>query len=155
MIQSEESKHKRTRDELGCSYLERLGEAVNENPHRVFFMEDVDQIDYCSRKGIQQAIESGRITVPGGETVSLMDAIIIFSCESFSSVSGACSPRRRQKLAENEEKNNEDESEEKSSGVSLDLNIAIEDDNGDEHSVGNSGILESVDKKVVFKIQEL
>ena len=152
---SEESKHKRTRDELGCSYLERLGEAVNENPHRVFFMEDVDQIDYCSRKGIQQAIESGRITVPGGETVSLMDAIIIFSCESFSSVSGACSPRRRQKLAENEEKNNEDESEEKSSGVSLDLNIAIEDDNGDEHSVGNSGILESVDKKVVFKIQEL
>ncbi|KAK7836899.1 protein smax1-like 3 [Quercus suber] len=152
---SEESRHKRTRDELGCSYLERLGEAVNENPHRVFFMEDGDQIDYCSRKGIQQAIESGRITVPGGETVSLMDAIIIFSCESFSSVSGACSPRRRQKLAENEEKNNEDDSEEKSSGVSLDLNIAIEDDNGDEHSVGNSGILESVDKKVVFKIQEL
>jgi len=154
---TEESKKKRTRGELGSSYLERFGEAVNENPHRVFFMEDVDQIDYCSQKGIKQAIESGRIILPGGETVPLMDAIIIFSCESFSSVSRACSPSRRQKHAENEEKTNEDDLEEKIPCVlSLDLNIAIEDDNGDhEHAVGEIGILESVDRQVTFRIQEL
>lgn len=155
---TEESKKKRTRGELGSSYLERFGEAVNENPHRVFFMEDVDQIDYCSQKGIKQAIESGRINLPGGETVPLMDAIIIFSCESFSSVSRACSPSRRQKHSdENEEKNNEDDLEEKIPCVlSLDLNIAIEDDNRDhEHAVGEIGILESVDRQVTFRIQEL
>lgn len=155
---TEESKKKRTRGELGSSYLERFGEAVNENPHRVFFMEDVDQIDYCSQKGIKQAIESGRINLPGGETVPLMDAIIIFSCESFSSVSRACSPSRRQTHSdENEEKNNEDDLEEKIPCVlSLDLNIAIEDDNRDhEHAVGEIGILESVDRQVTFRIQEL
>ncbi|KAB1225431.1 Chaperone protein ClpB1 [Morella rubra] len=153
---TEESKKKRTRDELGCSYLEKLGEAVNENPHRVFFIEDVEQIDYCSQKGIKQAIQSGRITLRGGETVPLMDAIIIFTCESSSSVSRSCSPPRRSKYAEKEDNKDEDELEElQNPCVPLDLNISIVEDNGNEHPVGDIGILEYVDRQVTFRIQEV
>ncbi|KAG2669470.1 hypothetical protein I3760_14G036400 [Carya illinoinensis] len=155
---TEEPKRKRMRDDLSSSYLEKFGEAVNENPHRVFFMEDIEQIDYCSQKGIKQAIESGRITLPSGDTVPLMDAIIIFSCESFSSESRVCSPPKRQKHADNNEKNNEDDMQEKSQCLPLDLNIAItEDMNGDNdgYPVCGIGILESVDRHVTFRIQQL
>lgn len=151
----EESKNKRARDELGCSYLERFGLALNENPHRVFFMEDAEQVDYCSQNGIKQAIESGRVTLPGGENVPVKDAIIIFSSESFSSASRACSPPRRQKTDESDDKIDENGLGEKSSVVSLDLNIAIEGDNGDPYSVDENSILEYVDKQIIFKIQEL
>ena len=161
----EYSKNKRTRNELGCSYVQRFGEAVNENPHRVFFMEDLEEVDHYSQKGIKNAIESGRITLPGGETVPLKDAIVIFSCESFSSVSRACSPTRSQKLSgaiTTKEKDHDDDgpdTEEKSPCVSLDLNIAVEDDDEDhddhdEDSDSHVGILESVDRKIIFKVQE-
>ncbi|KAL3579494.1 hypothetical protein D5086_020998 [Populus alba] len=152
----EESKNKRARDEFGCSYLDRLGLALNENPHRVFFMEDVDQVDNCSQKGIKQAIENGNVTLPDGEKVPLKDAIIIFSCESFCSVSRACSPLRRQKTGGNhEDKEDEDVMEEKSLVLSLDLNISFGDNGDDQCSLAEYGILESVDRQVVFKIQEL
>ncbi|KAJ6908929.1 protein SMAX1-LIKE 3-like isoform X1 [Populus alba x Populus x berolinensis] len=152
---TEESKNKRARDELGCSYLERLGLALNENPHRVFFMEDVDGVDNCSQKGIKQAIENGSVTLPDGEKVPLKDAIIVFSCESFSSVSRACSPPRRQKTSDHRDKEDEGGMEDKSPVLSLDLNISFEGDNGDEYSLAENGILESVDRQVIFKIQEL
>ncbi|XVF00037.1 hypothetical protein REPUB_Repub03eG0251800 [Reevesia pubescens] len=156
---NEEPNNKRKRDESGSSYVERLGEALNENPHRVMFMEDLEQVDYCSQKGIQQAIESGRITLSDGETVPVKDAIIIFSCESFSSVSRACSPRKIQNISETEEKeiNKESDMEQKISSVSLDLNIAIKDNNADESSsgIGDIGILEYVDKQIIFRVQEL
>ncbi|KAJ6986585.1 protein SMAX1-LIKE 3-like isoform X1 [Populus alba x Populus x berolinensis] len=152
---TEESKNKRARDELGCSYLERLGLALNENPHRVFFMEDVDGVDTCSQKGIKQAIENGSVTLPDGEKVPLKDAIIVFSCESFSSVSRACSPPRRQKTSDHRDKEDEGGMEDKSPVLSLDLNISFEGDNGDEYSLAENGILESVDRQVIFKIQEL
>jgi len=152
---TEESKNKRARDELGCSYLERLGLALNENPHRVFFMEDVDGVDNCSQKGIKQAIENGSVTLPDGAKVPLKDAIIVFSCESFSSVSRACSPPRRQKTSDHGDKEDEGGMEDKSPVLSLDLNISFEGDNGDEYSLAENGILESVDRQVIFKIQEL
>lgn len=151
-----ESKKKRSRNEMGCSYLQRFGEAVNENPHRVFFMEDVEQVDYYSQKGIKQAIENGRVRVSGDggddETVPLKDAIVIFSCESFSSVSRASSP----KIRDNDGDEHYDGEAEKSLPcMSLDLNIAIEDNNvkgGDD--CNDIGLLESVDKKILFKINE-
>ncbi|KAJ7970664.1 Protein SMAX1-LIKE 3 [Quillaja saponaria] len=152
---NEGTKIKRKRDEMCCSYLQRFGEAVNENPHRVFFMEDIEHADYFSQKGIKQTIGSGRITLADGETVPLMDAIIIFSCERFSSTSRACSPSSRQKSDENEEEDKEDKLDEKNPCLSLDLNIAVKDDAGDELSVGKIGILESVDRKIIFKTQEL
>ncbi|KAK9282882.1 hypothetical protein L1049_011107 [Liquidambar formosana] len=147
--------NKRMRDEMGSSYLDRLAEAVHDNPHRVFFMEDVEQVDYCSQMGIKRAIESGSITLPSGELVPLKDAIVIFSCESFNSMSRACSPPPiKRKLCDNEDKESDDALE-RSPCVSLDLNIAIGDDNGNEHSVADIGILDSVDRQIVFKIQEL
>ncbi|XP_057978881.1 protein SMAX1-LIKE 3-like [Malania oleifera] len=147
--------NKRSRDEFGRSYLERFAEAVHENPHRMFFMEDIEQVDRRSQMGIKRATESGILTLPGGELVSLEDAIIILSCESLSSVSRACSPPLRQKCSEDEEKGLDDDLEERSPCISLDLNIAIEDDNGDEQSVSDMDILESVDRQIIFKTQEL
>ncbi|KDP22765.1 hypothetical protein JCGZ_01982 [Jatropha curcas] len=156
---TEETKKKRARDELGCSYYERFGLALNENPHRVFFIEDAEQIDYSSQKGIKKAIEIGRVTLAGGENVPLKDAIVIFSCESFSSVSRACSPSRRVKTCESEgSKDKEDKSEERKEVISLDLNIAIkiEDEDQDEYSnMSENRILQSVDRQIIFKIQEL
>ncbi|GAU16957.1 hypothetical protein TSUD_37150, partial [Trifolium subterraneum] len=119
----EKSKKKRPRAELGSTYLQKFGEAVNENPHRVFFMEDLDQVDHFTQKGIKKAIESGSLTIPDGESVPLKDAIIIFSCESFSSVS-----KSQTSCGENKGKETMIEEDHKSSlNLSLDLNIAIED----------------------------
>ncbi|XP_061354662.1 protein SMAX1-LIKE 3-like [Gastrolobium bilobum] len=151
----EELKNKRPRDEFGSTYVQRFGEAVNENPHRVFFMDDLEQVDYFSQKGVKQAIESGSITLPGGESVPLKDAIVIFSCESLNSVSRTCSPARTTPSAENKGKENNDKLEEKTLCLSLDLNIAIEVDAQNVHLARDTGILELVDKQINFKIQEL
>lgn len=134
--------NKRARDENGQSYFERFTEAVHENPNRVFFLEDIEQVDYHSQMGIKKAIKNGRISVNGGETVLLSDAIVIFGCESFSSISRACSPSGKME-----------------SLISLDLNIATEDhsNRSNEHyeSVSDVGILDLVDKQVIFKLQML
>ncbi|KAK7343950.1 hypothetical protein VNO77_13095 [Canavalia gladiata] len=143
----EKFKRKRPRDELKSTYLQRFGEAMNENPHRVFFMEDLDQVDYFSQKGLKQAIQSGNLTLPCGESVPLKDAIVIFSCETFSS-SVSRSPVRKSPSAENKGKETIDD---EIPSLSLDLNIAIEDDCG---SVA-FGILELVDKQINFHIQDL
>ncbi|KAG4983017.1 hypothetical protein JHK87_027766 [Glycine soja] len=152
----EESKNKRPRDEFGGSYLQRFGEALNENPHRVFFLEDLEQVDHFSKKGVKKGIESGTITLPGGESVPLKDAIVIFSSESFSSVPRACSPARTTSPFSDEdmEKNNINKSEEKTPCLSLDLNMAIEVDvQKNVHLDGDTAeILELVDKQINFKI---
>ncbi|OIW01734.1 hypothetical protein TanjilG_03872 [Lupinus angustifolius] len=138
--EEESCKRKRPRYELGSTYLQRFGEAVNENPHRVFFMEDLDQVDYFSQKGVEKAIECGSLSLSSSESFPLKDAIVVFSCESFTSVS------RKSLAAENEGKEN---LEEKIPSLSLDLNIAIEDDVA---LSGENGILELVDKKFNFNI---
>lgn len=145
-------KRKRS-DESGSSYVQRLGEALNENPHRVFFMEDIEQVDYCSLKGIKQAIQSGRVKVSDGETVPVKDAIIIFSCQSF--ISSVCSPKRRTETQEITKEYSE--MEKKNSSVSLDLNIAINNDDQDNSSGAGDdiGILQYVDKQIIFRVQEL
>lgn len=118
--------NKRARDEHGQSYIETFAEAVQENASRVFYMEDIDQVEYQSQMGIKNSIENGRITLPCGKSVHLKDAIVVLSCESFSSVSRACSPMMQK---------------ERESGM-LDLNIDAED----------NGILNSVDKQIIFNI---
>ncbi|KAK2457390.1 protein SMAX1-LIKE [Trifolium repens] len=139
----EKSNRKRPRAELGSTYLHKFSEAVNENPHRVFFMEDLDQVDHFTQKGIKKAIENGSITIPDGESVPLKDAIIIFSCESLSSVS-----KSQSSCGENKGKETMIEEDHKSSiNLSLDLNIAIED-----HDNTDTGILELVDKKISFNM---
>ncbi|PSS01614.1 Protein SMAX1-LIKE like [Actinidia chinensis var. chinensis] len=143
-------RNKRNRDEQSCSYVERFAEAVCANPHRVFLVEDVEQADYCSQMGIKRAIERGRIISSSGSKVSLCDAIVILSCESFSSRSRACSPPTKQKP-----NGSDREEKETSPCVSLDLNVSFDDESEDSRSIDDIGLLESVDRRIVFKIQEL
>lgn len=154
---SEESRNKRSRDETSCSYIERFGDAISSNPHRVFLIEDIEQVDYFSQLGFKRAIEKGSVVNSNGEEVGFFDAIIILSCESFSSRSRACSPKQRSSHEENDDDFNVATLEETSSYVSLDLNISIDDDysEDDDRSVDEIGLLESVDRKILFKIQEL
>ena len=119
---------KRGRNELGCNYLQRFGEEINENPHRVFFMEDIEEIDYCSSKGLKEAIERGRVKLSNEEICSLKDAIIIINAQ-------------RQSVKQKHE-----EHEEQRRFVSLDLNIAIQEGNGDRIR----SIMECVDGKILF-----
>ncbi|XVF07559.1 hypothetical protein REPUB_Repub06bG0149700 [Reevesia pubescens] len=154
---TEDSRNKRSRDEQSCSYIERFSEAVWNNPHRVFFIEDVEQADYCSQMGFKSAIERGRIRNANGEEALLSDAISILSCESFSSRSRACSPSTKQKsLDGSDQEEKVDALEETTSPcVSLDLNISIDDDSVEEQSIDDIGLLEYVDRRIIFKIQEL
>ncbi|KAJ7976202.1 protein SMAX1-LIKE 3-like [Quillaja saponaria] len=157
----EDCRNKRSRDDQSCSYIERFADAMYSNPHRVFLVEDVEQADYCSRLGFKKAIERGRVAHSNGEEVGLSDAIIILSCESFSSRSRACSPSVKQKSPElgslEEEKGCSATLEETSPCVSLDLNISIDDDSNEDEdqSIDDIGLLESVDRMIIFKIQEL
>ncbi|XP_059668660.1 protein SMAX1-LIKE 3 [Cornus florida] len=154
---TEDLRNKRSRDEQSCSYLERFAEAVSTNPHRVFLVEDVEQADYCSQMRIKRAIERGRITKSNGEEVILSDGIIILSCESFSSRSRACSPPIKQRSDGCEEDKGGGGLEETSPCVSLDLNISFDDDddNAEDQSIDDIGLLESVDRQIIFRIQEL
>lgn len=161
-------KNKRSRDELdSSSYIGKLAQAISEDPHRVFFVEDVEQADMCSRVGIKRAIQRGRIINGGGggdEEVSLSDAIIILSCESFSCRSSrACSPNVKQKADSLEEEAGRGGGEEISPCVSLDLNLSFDDDDdggndydwNNNESIDDVGILENVDRRIVFRLREL
>ncbi|KAL5710428.1 hypothetical protein ACHQM5_020989 [Ranunculus cassubicifolius] len=148
----EDLRNKRGRDESSCSYLERLAEAITRNPHRVFLVEDIEQVDYCSQLGFKRAIERGTIMSSNGDEVCLSDAIIILSCESFSSRSRACSPSAKIKL---DQSNEEEIDEETSPSVSLDLNLSAEEDNVDDQCIDDIGLLESVDRQIVFNMQDL
>lgn len=138
---------KRGRDG-GESYVGRLAAAAAEDPRRVFLVEDLEQADYCSKMEIKRAIERGRINVGGdGGEVGFGDAIVVFSCEGLiSSRSRASSP------AENGGGGG-------GGGVCLDLNVLFDEEGGggtaEEQPVDELGILENVDRRVVFKIQDL
>nr|XP_043609528.1 protein SMAX1-LIKE 3 [Erigeron canadensis] len=153
----DQTRNKRSRDEQSCSYLERFTEAVSMNPHRVFLVEDVEQADYCSQMGIKRAIERGKLTHSNGEEVGFCDAIIVLSCESFTSRSRTCSPR----VAKEKAPQGEDKEEEGSPGcLSLDLNISFDDEDNNEMqssimSMDDIGLVESVDKCINFNIQDL
>ncbi|KAK4478860.1 hypothetical protein RD792_014365 [Penstemon davidsonii] len=147
---SDDCRNKRGRDEQSCSsYIERFSQAVCANPHRVFFVEDLDLADHKSRLGMKSAIEKGRICNANGDEVGFSDAIVVFSCERFRSCrSRGCSPSSKQKM------------EEETSGcVSLDLNISFDEGQNrhveDDQSFDELGILENVDRVVNFNIQEL
>jgi len=140
---------KRSRSEASHSYLERVAGAIKDNPHRVFLLEDIDNLDYYSQMGISNAIRSGTIRCSTGENVSVGDAIIILSCESFDSRSRSCSPPVKQKLNMDEEKEGTCE-EEITASASFDLNLIAESGELD-WSVDDVGILEAVDSTFIFK----
>ncbi|KAL0299122.1 UNVERIFIED_CONTAM: protein SMAX1-LIKE 3 [Sesamum radiatum] len=151
---NEEVSNKRARNEHGGSLYDRFSDAVRDNPSRVFYLEDVDQLDHRSLRQLKSAIKNGSIALADGEIVLMRDAIIVFSCENFISESrSAPSPPTAEKRCEKEEENSD---EQKECRV-LDLNIATDDgdDELDQSSDSETGILDLVDKKVVFKIQVL
>ena len=139
---TEDVRNKRSRDEHNWSYIERFSEAVSSDPKRVFLVEDIEQADYLSQMGFKRAIERGRVCNSSGEEASLRDAIVILSCERFSSRSRACSPALNQKT------DGSDQSEDKNvvTCVALDLNLSLDDDDCDE-----IGLLEAVDARFHFE----
>lgn len=124
------SGNKRAREEHGGGVYDRFYEAVRDNPRRVFYIEDVDQIYFGCVKGFERAMRDGGVTVEG-EFLSLKDAIVVFSCAAAPSPPVDHSKREK------------DEEEEEQRGP-LDLNVATEDGSGIQ-------ILDSVDMQVIFQ----
>ncbi|TKW04327.1 hypothetical protein SEVIR_7G101600v4 [Setaria viridis] len=157
------SKRPRTPPAGEPAYLERLYEAISENPHRVIFMEDVEQADRSCQLGIKEAIESGVVRNHAGDEVSVGDAVIILSCESFDARSRACSPPSRKVKVEVEEAKEErtgDHDEHNGDGASssspscIDLNVNVESDQAGEHNFGDVCLLTAVDRTLFFRRQE-
>ncbi|CAM8920315.1 unnamed protein product [Rhodiola kirilowii] len=152
---------KRKRDEVedaSNDYLDRFGRAVYENPHCVFYLDGFEQFDSSAQNSLQMAIESGNVQLQNGEMVHLEDAIVIFSCNSSSSVTKGC-PMSNKKSDNNVEDalNNIVLDGSTSFAPSLDLNIAAAADEQLSLSLSSvtcNGILESVDRIVVFKSKD-
>ncbi|CAI9780261.1 unnamed protein product [Fraxinus pennsylvanica] len=125
--------------------VQRFAQEVTANPHRVFFIEDLEHTDYCSKTCIKMAIKRGRIGNADGVEVSLCDAIVILSSESIGS--RTCSSFTKQKS---------DESMVEKGCVSLDLNLSFDAHDStvcvEDESINDQdmGLLENVDRCIVF-----
>ncbi|XP_062225604.1 protein SMAX1-LIKE 3-like [Phragmites australis] len=155
------SKRPRTSPAGELAYLERLYEAISENPHRVILLEDVEQADRNCTLSIKEAIESGVVRNHAGDEVGVADAIIILSCESFDARSRACSPpTKRMKVEMNEAKEEQTSDHEhneagaSSSSPCFDLNVNVESDQADERNFGDVCLLTAVDRTLFFRRRE-
>lgn len=153
---TEEHRSKRPRTSAateGEAYLERLYDAVSENPHRVILMDDFEQANQYCQVGIKEAIDSGVIRSQTGDEVGVSDTIVILCCESFDSKSRACSPPTKQTRPETKEEHtvDDDHKEAETSSSFFDLNINIESEHADERDVC---LLTAVDRTLFFRRQE-
>lgn len=134
---------KRSRIEASDNCLERLFQAVNENPHCVILIEDIDRLDHQTQVSFKNAMEGGKVRSYYGAEASLSDAIIILtSCKNF------CSSTKL-----NTSEINEPEKE-VNIHLSLDLNLSTtmcDDDVKDNGSFDAVGLLESVDGMFFFE----
>lgn len=143
-------KRQRSPDNEHC-YVQRLYEAISENPHQVIMIDGIEQLDYDSEISIKKVIANGRIRGCDGDEISLEDAVIVLSCETFDSMSRASSPRGvKQRIMSNdgeEQDGNSMEKGVKSPCFSLDLNACAEDigQGGEEGLLDDMGILNVVD----------
>ncbi|KAK1287078.1 hypothetical protein QJS10_CPB19g00458 [Acorus calamus] len=145
----EDMKNKRARYNKSSSLLERFVEAVRYDPHRVFMVEDVEQVDYSWWLSLKRSIECGKVCDSNGEEVAFGDAIVVLSCESFDSSSRACSPVLKQKRYQLEEEMVEGEE------GSFDLNLVVEDHgDGGFPFDGGVGLIEMVDRCFFFNLKE-
>lgn len=153
---TDDSRNKRSRAESSCGYLEQFTDAIGSNPHCVFFLEEIEQIDYFSHMGFKSAIERGSIRNSNGDEVRLHDAIIIISCERCDvrsrASSRASSPPIKQKLETQEEEDAECDNE-ISPCVSLDLNLSFDD--MDDLPFDDTGLLGSFDGRFVFRSSDM
>ncbi|KAK1310043.1 hypothetical protein QJS10_CPA08g01388 [Acorus calamus] len=154
---SENGPNKRSRrSDAADSLLERFGEAVRGDPHRVFLLEEVEQLDHRCRLTLRRSMEEGRV----GEA-PLGDAIVVLSCEGFDSRSRACSPTSCMKEKSGDVRGGGGGEEEGVSGcVSLDLNLSIVEEEEKDVIVEDAwfdddvGLLEAVDGSFFFKLRE-
>ncbi|RWV97699.1 hypothetical protein GW17_00039493, partial [Ensete ventricosum] len=132
---------KRFREDASHGHLRRLYEAINENPHRVIFIEDTEQADYHTQAGIKTVIERGRVRSYGGEEVGVSDAIIILSCKSF------FNPPAKYKASKS------DDGKEVKLHLPLDLNHCASSDD-DDGGVDDVLLPEMVDRAFCFELPE-
>lgn len=125
---------KRSRAEASENCLERLFQAINENPHCIFMIEDIEQLDHQTQIGLKNAMEGEKLRSNCGAEAGLSDAIIVLtSRRGFKDKSSfGYSPRKA----------NSEHEKEVNSNLSLDLHLSTvvyHDDNEDV------GLLELVD----------
>ncbi|KAL0910490.1 hypothetical protein M5K25_021478 [Dendrobium thyrsiflorum] len=155
---TDDARNKRSRSERSQGFLEMLAQALRENPHRVFLVEDIEQVDFHSQVGIKNAIEKGSFqSLEGHEEVAVKDAIVILSCEAFDSRSRGCSPPVKQKIEREEGKDEVLCAKENNSYICLDLNLCAADNEAAE-SLWCGGesekLLGAVDRAFFFKMPE-
>ncbi|KAJ1274375.1 hypothetical protein BS78_05G057600 [Paspalum vaginatum] len=142
----------------GHGFVQRLYEAILDNPHQVIMIDGAEQLDYDSKISIRNAITNGRIRGCNGDEISLEDAIIVLSCEALDSRSNACSPRLKQRVIDNDtSKGNvmNIDNAMVSSSFTLDLNACAEDGEGNKESASDDvKILDIVDGVFFFQLME-
>ncbi|KQJ99771.1 protein SMAX1-LIKE 3 [Brachypodium distachyon] len=165
----EQKHHGSKRHRSEASHLERLFEAVRDNPHRVILMEGVERVDRRCQMGIKEAIESGVVRrshsgagagADDDDVASLGDAIVVLCCDSFDSRSRACSPPTMSKKAkaksDDDDKSNDRHDNEAAS--CFDLNMSVDEDQEvvvDEYcSFGDAGLIKAVDRTLFFRTPE-
>ncbi|KAM0909849.1 hypothetical protein ACQ4PT_014569 [Festuca glaucescens] len=153
---------KRPRSEASRGYLERLFEAVRDNPHRVILMDGVDQVDRRCQMAIKEAVESGVVRSHVGDEVSLGDAIVVLSCESFGSRSRACSPpptNNANAISQEDSTSGHRQNEAvatSSTWSCFDLNMSVDDvdEFEEECCFGDAVLLKAVDRTLFFRPPE-
>jgi DNA polymerase III delta prime subunit len=128
----------------------RLLEAIIEDPRRVVFINNVDQIDHESELAIKNVIATGRIMGCNGAGVAtLEDAIVVLSSEASESRSlapSSTSTMQRRIGGLNREDGGAEKQVESHRFV-FDLNVRMEDveDEEEENSVDTTGVMSVVD----------
>ncbi|KAL6642296.1 hypothetical protein ACP70R_020477 [Stipagrostis hirtigluma subsp. patula] len=142
-------------NEHGC--VQRLYEAILENPHRVVLIDGVERSDDDTEAGIKNAIATGTVRGCNGGVVRLEDAIVVLSFEAFESRSRALSPRRvKQRVMADVDGEEEEGGTEKGAmqpRFSLDLNAGAVDAEGEEEGSSHDDveILDVVDGVFFFR----
>ncbi|XP_062217398.1 protein SMAX1-LIKE 3-like [Phragmites australis] len=161
--QQHRNKRPRSTEANNDSCLERLYQAVRDNPHRVILVEDVEQARRC-HMGVLEAIENGVVRSHGGDEAALGDAIIVLSCESFDSRSRNSSPPTTKKAkteCEEEPKGEEGTGDHhnkeaitaatSSPSPCFDLNMSVDNDEVGESCFTDAGLLKAVDRAFFFR----
>uniref|UniRef100_A0ACD5XP51 Uncharacterized protein n=1 Tax=Avena sativa TaxID=4498 RepID=A0ACD5XP51_AVESA len=127
----------------------RLFEAIIENPHRVVFINNIDQIDRESEIAIKNVIATGRIMgCKGASVTSFEDAIVVLSSEASESRSlASTSPPTKQRRIGGLNRDDEGGAEKQveSRPFVFDLNARMEDLEEEEEETSSAGFMGVVD----------
>ncbi|KAG0483539.1 hypothetical protein HPP92_011623 [Vanilla planifolia] len=129
--------------ETSLGYIQRFVEAMRDNAHGVFLLEDIEKLDSNGYKCLKNAILTGSIQGPNGEDVGMGDAIIVLSCKNYGSSASACSlhVNPKEEIGEGNRQGCEH----------LDLNVSAAEDVQDL-SLNEMDLLEMVDGNIVFEV---